>query len=71
MTRFHSDENLLVPTVDMLGDHGHHVLNSAQAGQANRAIPDREVLELANSQARAVPTFDRRDSVRAPIAPLE
>jgi hypothetical protein len=49
--------------VERLRDLGCDVLTSYDAGQANKGIPDREVLRFATEQNRAVITFNRDDFV--------
>ncbi len=44
-----------------LRDLGYDVLTSREALNANRRVPDDEVLRFATTQSRAVPTFNRRD----------
>ena len=43
---------------------GHDVLTTVEAGKANQAIPDEDVLEFARSQNRAVLTINRKHFVR-------
>jgi len=43
---------------------GHDVLTSQQAGQANRSLPDDDVLAFAISESRTVLTLNRRHFVR-------
>ena len=43
---------------------GHDVLTSQEAGNANQAVPDAEVLRFAAEIGRAVLTINKRDFVR-------
>jgi hypothetical protein len=54
MARFYSNENFPLPVVEQLRKLGHDVLTSYEAGNANRSIPDREVLAFATSQQRVL-----------------
>jgi hypothetical protein len=60
MARFYSDENVPLPVVQELRSLGHDVLTSFDAGNANRSVPDRELLEFAVSQRRILVTLNRR-----------
>lgn len=64
MARFYSNENFPLPVVEELRKLGHDVLTSLEAGQANQAIPDDQVIAFATKQNRAVLTFNRRDFSR-------
>jgi predicted nuclease of predicted toxin-antitoxin system len=64
MARFYSDENVPSPVVQALRRLGHDVLTSYDAGNANRAVPDSEVLSFAASQSRILITLNRRDFVK-------
>jgi predicted nuclease of predicted toxin-antitoxin system len=64
MARLYSDENLLLAVVRGLRSLGHDVLTAYEAGNANRSIPDREVLDFAASQERILLTLNRRHFVR-------
>ncbi|RMG13470.1 MAG: hypothetical protein D6728_04670 [Cyanobacteria bacterium J055] len=61
--RLYSNENLPSTMVDHLRDLGCDVLTSFEAGQANRGIPDDEVLRFTTEQNRGVITFNRDDFV--------
>ncbi|WP_367874135.1 DUF5615 family PIN-like protein [Luteolibacter sp. Populi] len=63
MARFYSNENFPLPVVLALRELGHDVLTSFEAGNANREIPDQEVLLYAVSTERAVLTLNRHDFV--------
>lgn len=47
MARLYSNENFPVQTVRWLRRFGHEVLTSLEAGKANQAIPDEQVLSFA------------------------
>jgi hypothetical protein len=64
MARLYSDENFLFEVVEELRRLGHDVLTPLQAGQANRNIPDPQVLAYAIAQGRAVLTRNRRHFIR-------
>ncbi|AIE83482.1 DUF5615 family PIN-like protein [Fimbriimonas ginsengisoli] len=64
MARFYGNENLPLPVVEHLRNLGHDVLTSKDAGNANRRIPDEDVLEFAKETGRAVLTLNRVDFVR-------
>jgi Domain of unknown function (DUF5615) len=54
IARLYSNENFPVPVVTALRRSSHDVLTSLDAGKANDAIPDDEVLRFAKSDQRAV-----------------
>jgi hypothetical protein len=60
VARLYANENFPQPAVEALRGLGHDVLTSLQAGNANQAIPDDEVVRFATSQGRAVITQNRR-----------
>lgn len=62
--RLYSNENFPLPVVVALRALGHDVLTSLDAGKANDAIPDDEVLRFAIEQGRAVITHNRQDFIR-------
>lgn len=64
MARFYANENFPRPVVEALRKLGHDVLTSSEADQANRAIPDPEVLVFATQETRAVLTINRKDFIR-------
>jgi hypothetical protein len=64
MALLYTDENFDHPVAAHLRSLGHDVLTAQQAGQANQAIPDSQVLAFAAAQGRAVLTFNRRHFVR-------
>jgi hypothetical protein len=53
-----------LPVVERLRTLGHDVLTSQEAGNANRRVSDREVLQFATTEGRAVLTFNRKDFFR-------
>ena len=67
MARFYSNENFPLPVVVALRRAGHDVLTSAEAGNANRRIPDDQVLAYATQELRAVLTLNRRDFAMKPL----
>lgn len=64
MSRFYSNENIAVQLVIELRGLGHDVLTSLEAGNANAAIPDVEVLAFAAAQKRILLSHNRRDFLR-------
>ena len=64
MARFYTDEQFPFPVVEFLRSLGHDVLTVQEAGNANKGIPDPEVLAFAISQNRTVLTLNRRDFIR-------
>lgn len=64
MSRFYSNENIALPIVIELRRLGHDVLTSHEAGAANRAVPDPEVLEFATSKDRILLSHNRRDFLK-------
>jgi predicted nuclease of predicted toxin-antitoxin system len=63
MASLYSNENLSIDLVERIREFGYDVLTSYQAGQANQAIPDDEVLAYATTNQRSVITFNRDDFV--------
>ena len=61
MARLYSNENFPFDMVIILRQLSHDVLTSYDADQANKGIPDTEVLEFARSQNRIVITLNRDD----------
>lgn len=59
MASFYADENFPLGAVEALRRLGHDVLTALEAGQANRAILDREVLAFATGLGRTVLTLNR------------
>lgn len=60
MARFYSNENIALPVVIALRRLGHDVLTSLDAGNANAAVPDAEVLAFAAAGGRALLSHNRR-----------
>lgn len=60
---FYSNENFASDMVKILRKSGHTVITSYEAGQANQAIPDDEVLNYAAQNGLAVITFNRNDFI--------
>ena len=59
MASLYADENFPLPVVEELRGLGHDVLTALEAGQANRAIPDADVLGFATSLGRTLLTLNR------------
>ena len=64
MARFYSNENIAALVVAGLRRLGHDVLTSFDAGNANAAVPDSEVLAFAFSERRILLSHNRRHFVR-------
>ncbi|SPF46573.1 conserved hypothetical protein [Candidatus Sulfopaludibacter sp. SbA4] len=60
MARLYANENFPFLVVAELRRLGHDVLTVQEAGKANRSTSDREILEFAISEKRAVLTLNRR-----------
>lgn len=60
MARFYSNENIAVDVVIELRKLGHDVLTSFEAGKANSATPDAEVLAFATAESRVLLSHNRR-----------
>lgn len=60
MARLYANENFPLPVVAELRRLGHDVLTTHDAGKAERAIPDEEVLAFAHQQGRMVLTLNRK-----------
>lgn len=58
MARLYSNENFYYEAVEHLQALGHDVLTSKAAGNANKRIPDEDVLAFAIAEKRAVLTFN-------------
>ena len=63
MARLYADENFPRQVVDRLRALGHVVLTASEAGNANRRMPDDEVVAFATREQRAVLTINRRDFI--------
>ncbi|MBI3853977.1 MAG: DUF5615 family PIN-like protein [Verrucomicrobia bacterium] len=64
MARLYSNENFPLPAVEKLRTLGHDVLTVQEAGKADQALPDDEVLKTATGDNRAVLTLNRRHFIR-------
>jgi hypothetical protein len=64
MDRLYADEDFDHAVVRGLRQLGHGILTVQEAGRANQAVPDMDVLADATILGRAVPTFNRRDFIR-------
>ncbi|HEY2382996.1 MAG TPA: DUF5615 family PIN-like protein [Terriglobia bacterium] len=64
MARLYANENFPLAVVVRLRELGHDVLTTLDAGKANQAIKDAEVLRFAASEGRAVLTLNRKHFVR-------
>ncbi|MBO0937636.1 DUF5615 family PIN-like protein [Fibrella sp. HMF5335] len=59
-----ADENLPIPTVTVLQQHGYDILTLLDLGMAGLAIPDDEILTLGTSLNRCVVTQNRKDFIK-------
>lgn len=64
MAMLYSNENFPMPVVEELRRLGHEVLTVLEAGKAEQAIADDEVLAFAVSLGRAVLTLNRKHFIR-------
>jgi hypothetical protein len=64
MARLYANENFPFPVVEELRRLGHDILTTLEAGKANQAIPDEEVVAYASSEDRAVLTLNRKHFIR-------
>ena len=64
MARLYSNENFPLPVVEKLRTLGHDVLTIQEAGKADQAMPDKEVLAFATHENRAVLTLNRLHFIR-------
>jgi predicted nuclease of predicted toxin-antitoxin system len=64
LAKFYSDENFPHTAVEALRKLGHDVLTAFEAGQADKRIPDDEVLRYAIREERIVLTFNRKDFIK-------
>ena len=64
MARLCADENFPFPVVEALRRSGHDVVTVADAGKARQSLTDKDILELATADQRAVVTLNRRHFVR-------
>lgn len=68
MARLFADENFPLPVVRELRVLGHDVRTAAEAGLADRGVPDSEILTEASRDLRAALTLNRRDFLRLHVA---
>ena len=61
MAKLYSNENFDFKVVEILRSFTHDVLTSKEAGNANQAISDEEVLTFAIAEKRAIVTFNYQD----------
>ena len=54
MARIYSNENFYYATVEMQQELGHDVLTTKAEGNANKRVPDEEVLNFAIAEERIV-----------------
>ena len=59
MASLYADENFPLQVVEALRQLGHDVLTALEAGEANRAIPDTDVLAYATTASRVLLTLNR------------
>lgn len=64
MARLYANENFPLPAVEALRRLGHDVLTVREAGKAERAVPDGEVLAFAGGEGRILLTLNRKHFVR-------
>jgi predicted nuclease of predicted toxin-antitoxin system len=63
MVRLYANENFPLPVVQKLRNFGYDILTVREAGNADQAIPDDEVLAFAVAESRIVLTLNRRDFI--------
>ncbi len=64
MARLYANENFPRPVVEELRRLGHDVLTIQEAGQAEQAMPDEDVLAFSKTEERALLTINRRHFIR-------
>lgn len=64
MAALYSNENFPLPVVEELRRLGHDVLTVLEAGKAEQAVSDEEVLAFATSVGRVVLTLNRKHFIR-------
>ena len=64
MAKFYSNENFRLSIILELRKLGNDVLTSLEAGNANKSIPDNEVLSFSSKEGRILLTFNRRDFIQ-------
>lgn len=60
MARLYSNENFPLPVALELRRLGHDVLTIQEAGKAEQAVPDEEVLSFATAEGRTLLTLNRK-----------
>ncbi len=60
MARLYANENFPLAVVQELRRLGHDVTTVRESGKSNRATPDREILDFAVSEKRAILTLNRK-----------
>jgi predicted nuclease of predicted toxin-antitoxin system len=63
MASLYANENFPLQVVEALRSLGHDVLTSQEAGNANQAVPDNEVLAYASENQRILLTLNKRDFI--------
>jgi predicted nuclease of predicted toxin-antitoxin system len=61
MFRLYADENFEFPVIEKLREKGYDILTAREAENADRGIPDEEVLAFAIQEHRAVITLNYDD----------
>ncbi len=64
MARLYANENFPFPVVEGLRQLGHDVLTIQETGKAEQRTPDKDVLQLATADDRAVLTLNRKHFIR-------
>jgi hypothetical protein len=64
MARFYSNENFPFPAVEELRRLGHDVVTIQDAGRANRATSDADVLAFSCAEHRVLLTLNRKHFIR-------
>jgi hypothetical protein len=64
MARLYANENFPFPVVETLRQLGHSVITVAETGKAGQAWPDKDVLEFASQDDRALVTLNRKHFIR-------
>lgn len=71
MAKLYTNENMDYAVVELLRSLNHDVITTKDAGKANQGISDEDVLSYANSENRAVVTFNYQDFKRLNQSLLE
>jgi len=64
MASLYANENFPLQVVQALRVLGHDVLTTLEAGNANQATPDEQVLVFATQKRRTVLSINKRDFIR-------